>query len=251
MSEFTKNELELAFNSGKFGNFNDFIKVLLENRTKTVGNLKKSMLSKLKINEVEFKKQIQKNKNVSIDPFIKQITFEYILKKCLDWYKELNPNKENNIGALKSLKLLFFISAARANSENKSCIIDKVFDNFYAMPYGHIEIDIQNLIKKSNGDLKYFTIDNLKAIEKENISELFSDKRLLNIKDEVDLSISKLREMNDSIINYNTFELVELNHCFYSWKKNYNISRDKGEFSKKVPNNDIKRECKIFKNYIF
>lgn len=246
MNEFTEKELELAFNNnGKIQSFDEFLKLVLDIRNKK--SLKQNMLSKLRINSEEFKKKQISNDD---DLVKKQIAFEYIIKRCLSWYRDVNGDKENDLCTLKLFKLLFFISAVRSNTENKNNLIDSVFNNFYAMPYGHIEYDIYNLCKKLKGELKYFTLSDNKLVEKENFYKLDSEIDS-DIRKEIDLSISELRIKNSDIINYKPFELINLSHCWYSWKKSYYNARGNNIFSKKIPIDDMKIECKIFKNVVF
>jgi len=66
--------------------------------------------------------------------------FEYVLSKLLEWHKEVNGNVQNDIGYLKSLKLLFFISAVGTSKNSENTLLDSVFDNFVAMPGNYIQL---------------------------------------------------------------------------------------------------------------
>src|SRR6218665_1686180 len=91
----------------------------------------------------------------------KRLYFEYVLHKLLEWHHEKTGREEpNDLGVLKSIKLLFFVSAAKTSIGNDNSLLDLVFDKFSAMPYGHVESEVYSEIVNKTGNLKYFEIDN-------------------------------------------------------------------------------------------
>lgn len=90
---------------------------------------------------------------------LKERSFEHFLDSLIDWWKQSHPNKpfeENNLGKLKIMMLLFFTVAKSCNRNEDGLL--KVFNNFYAMPYGHIEKDIFDLIKYKKGRIGKYLI---------------------------------------------------------------------------------------------
>lgn len=92
--------------------------------------------------------------------------FEYFVLRLIQWWAEQNPDtefEENHLSVLKVLMLLFFTCSANHNEfpriEDKESMFD-VFDNFYAMPYGHIEKDVYEHIRANDGKFSFFTIGN-------------------------------------------------------------------------------------------
>ena len=87
----------------------------------------------------------------------KKLAFEYFLCELMKWDMEARSltefNTSNDLSILKALKLLFFTVAVDAKDENS--LLETIFDNFHAMPLGHVELDIYN----QYSDLKYFKID--------------------------------------------------------------------------------------------
>ena len=53
--------------------------------------------------------------------------------------------KENDLSVLKIMMLLFFTVAASVKQDDEGLL--KVFNNFVAMPIGHIESDVWDIIK--------------------------------------------------------------------------------------------------------
>jgi uncharacterized phage-associated protein len=178
-----------------------------------------------------------------MDNLFKIQAFEYLLFKLVEWHKGLNGGNENNdLSVLKSLKLLFFVSAVGTTKQSNDTLLDDVFDNYVAMPFGHVESDIYNAIK--NDKLVLFKINNNRAILKGDIQNL----DLLNddVKNKIDNSIKTLKSINDKIILMNAFDLVELSHSYYSWK--YYFAKAKKNFTLRefIPTEIIKAEEKIF-----
>lgn len=175
--------------------------------------------------------------------------FQYILHKLILWNNEVNRTTNNDITILKSLKLLFFISAAKTSIKEND-LLDEVFDSFWAMPYGHVESDVYDEVKRLKGDLGLFELSSNNCISKissdTDIKSLTSSLDLSKIK-LIDDSIDTLKSYNRDIISYSAFELVELSHQWYSWRRNYRLAKEKGSHSQKIPSIDIKFESKIFK----
>lgn len=169
--------------------------------------------------------------------------FQYVLFKLLD-----GSNKENDLSILKALKLLFFISAVKANKNDTDSLIDSVFNKFVAMPYGHVETDIYDEIKSTiDGVFEYITITSEKTVLKSEADfQLLSKKLDSKYLSQIDQAIYYLKEHYGSLFSLKAFQLVELSHLWYSWRKNYNIALEKGQKSWPIEINDIKSESKIF-----
>lgn len=168
--------------------------------------------------------------------------FEYVLFKLDEWYKENNLSSDvNDISVLKALKLLFFISAVDSKKDSDDSLLDVIFDNFVAMPYGHVESDVYTNIK----DKRHInvTIDNKKAaiLNPDLILELNND-----VKTKIDNSVVKLKSINAELINMSAFDLVELSHSWYSWKFYFAKAKRNNTFKESIPNEIIKSEEKIF-----
>lgn len=172
----------------------------------------------------------------------KKLAFEYFVNKLYTWFgSQPSSNSENNdLSTLKVLKLLFFCSAIEANEDTENSLLDEPFNNFFAMPYGHVESDIYNNIRKK--ELNYFTIDNSKTIQ--NSTPDFSDLNI-SFKKNIDSSFDKLLEINKTLFLMTPLELVELSHLWYSWKYYYSQAQKSGNFSAKIPTHIIKSEEKF------
>lgn len=166
--------------------------------------------------------------------------FEYFVYKLIEWQKEVKKNDDpNDIGILKALKLLFFVSAVDTNKKTTHSLLDTTFSNFCALPFGHVESDVYNAIK--NKELDNLDINNYTSVFKNKL--VFEDKI---IKQLIDSSIEKLKGYNENLITYSSFDLVELSHKWYSWKYFFSKAKKVGLFSTPIPIDFIKAEEKYY-----
>lgn len=170
----------------------------------------------------------------------KNQAFEYYVVKLLEWYNEVAPNKEeNDLSTLKVLKLLFFGAAISAEEAVGNTLLDKPFNTFYAMPYGHVESEIYDSIRRK--EFLNLKINNSSLTINPNL--VFPDGE---IKSEIDKSIQKLKKANSKLILMTPFELVELSHRWYSWQFYFNKAQKNGSYSELIPSQMIKLEQKFF-----
>jgi uncharacterized phage-associated protein len=175
-------------------------------------------------------------------PSSKTKAFEYVLFKLVEWYnEETNSKGPNDISTLKALKLLFFVSSVNTVKESVNTLLDLPFNNFVAMPYGHVESDIYKDIKENN--LEDVIIENNSTIVKNSnfIKELSQETKV-----KIDNSINSLKSINKKIIELSPFELVELSHKWFSWKINYQKAIKRGDFSHAISISEIKNEDKFY-----
>ena len=177
-----------------------------------------------------------------IVPDSKTEAFEYVLFKLVEWYnEECNSTETNDISTLKALKLLFFVSSVNTVKESSGTLLDNPFNNFVAMPYGHVESDIykdiksskfQNVVIRNNSTI----VENTDFINKLNTETIVK----------IDKSINSLKSINKKLIELSAFELVELSHKWFSWKINYQKALQRGNFSHEISISEIKSEDKFY-----
>jgi uncharacterized phage-associated protein len=173
----------------------------------------------------------------------KLLYFQYFLKGLFDWYARDVKTGANDLSVLKVTKLLFFGTAVNSISGSQNLLISRVFNNFVAMPFGPVESEIYSMLKAKNGSLEYFTIDNKQTLRTQAHFDFNLSPDVLT---EIDFSISMLQAKNPDLIRMKPFELVDLSHEWYSWKKNYAIAKRCGFSSHKIDKEDIINEIKIF-----
>jgi uncharacterized phage-associated protein len=170
----------------------------------------------------------------------KILGFELMIDKFHEWYDEFPNNKlkEANFTILKLIKLNFFVSGISCSPSEKGLL--GLFDNYYAMPLGHVESDIyKQKDKLSNYRFSGHTI--LKAGG--NIQDY---DQLGEFKNEIINSIELLKSVNYNLINESANNLVEISHKWYSWKYTFNQAKKIGSKASKIDSSLIQNDLKYF-----
>jgi hypothetical protein len=172
----------------------------------------------------------------------KLTAFDHVVFRLTEWYGEkYNGWEQNNLSKLKITKLLFFVTAASASTNDPGLL--STFDNFAALPYGHVESDIQDHMNDSFN----YEITKLNVQFKPGVKEYFLnpdfDRRIIS---NIDKAVANLKTKNPNLINYNQFDLVDLSHRWQSWKTVFSLAKKNGKFSMKIPREMIMNEPKIF-----
>jgi uncharacterized phage-associated protein len=180
---------------------------------------------------------------------IKKDAFKYVMFKLIDWYRSENNitedefNEDNDFDTLKVLKLLYFTTAV--NAKNNSLL--NTFDNFYAMPFGHVESNIYDELKYKR-DLGGIEI-NRKTIIKNSFKDSIDEFRFQygDIATEIDKAVDLLGEYNgEDFLEYDSFEYVEMSHALKSWKVFYNKAKSVGDRSAYIDHSYIRRDGQCF-----
>ena len=138
---------------------------------------------------------------------------------------------------LKIMKLLFFASAL--NIDNKY-LVDEIFDNFHAMPYGPVESDVYDEIDR----IPSYKISKSVQLKDLNIINHTLDSEYVKL---INDSIDKLYNDHRNLILMSSFDLVELSHKSAAWRLTFNEARRLGAYSKSIPSKVIKSTTVYFK----
>jgi uncharacterized phage-associated protein len=172
---------------------------------------------------------------------IKIESFQYLVKKLVDWHREATGKDENDLSVLKTLKLMFFVTTASLQISRDDSLLDSPFDRFVAMPFGPVESDIYDEIKLNSGNLGSLSIDNKQA--KMDLSNPINENLYSK---KIDNAIDKLKEINYMIIAMRPFDLVDLSHKWFSWQKSFQEARNEGKSSKNMDISDIKNDRQVY-----
>ena len=161
-----------------------------------------------------------------------------LFEKWRDSHEEL---KNEPFPKLKAMKLLFL--AAAPKEEGGDDLLD-IFDNFYAMPYGPVEIDVYNAIQEDK--LPSFSVK-YRSIEPREGAEPYNAKRYNGkLYHRVRNAVNDLKEKNEKLVLLNAFELVEITHRWSSWDWAMNFAEFMEQLSAKMPTDSIRDSSKIF-----
>jgi uncharacterized phage-associated protein len=172
----------------------------------------------------------------------KLIAFDYVVNQIQHWYSEQGGDFQNNdLSKLKITKLLFFTCAASTNPGTLGLL--QTFDNFYALPFGHVESDIQDSMENSQFyNITKSRLDYKAGVAKYEAAGLDDDVRKL-----IDEAIAYLKLINADLVILTAFQLVDLSHCWQSWKSVFSLAKQYGKYSMKIPKEMIMNEPKIFR----
>lgn len=170
---------------------------------------------------------------------IKNQYFEYIVYLLNDWLVNSNLNMTGVFTKLRLQKLLFLVSTIGV-SKKENGLLD-YFDNFYALPYGPVEIDIYASMNKNRFQhIKFYgnlcKASNLDANIFKGLDPVFKSKA----KTSVDLLKAKGR----NYLSMPIFDLVSLTHQWTVWRNSFAVARMLGSKSAPMRAEDI-RSSKI------
>ena len=178
---------------------------------------------------------------------MKTLYFEYIISLLIQWYEEECPGLKgsalSSFTRLKSLKLLFLISAIDATPKKEENGLLDIFDKFYAMQHGPVEGDVYDAMVKNTTQYYEFGGKNttLKNIDTDFFAAINDD-----IKNRLEDAVLSLKKKNPKIVTYNPFALVDITHKWTSWQIAYKVAQLVGKGSEKMSSESIKDDNKYF-----
>lgn len=157
--------------------------------------------------------------------------FVYFVDALYKWNKEINPNCSSTYSKLQLQKLLFLASAINADKNNHELL--DVFNNFYALPYGPVEMDIYEAMKSNT--LMYIIVSDRICQYTDHIDRKYFLDIPQNLKDAVDASINSLKHNKIDYFKISSFDLVEITHKWSAWKDAYSIATLFGSKQEPMP----------------
>lgn len=151
----------------------------------------------------------------------KKLLFEYLVFRLDEWDKQMNNTNKIQLSKLRLQKILFLVCACNATNENRRLL--NVFDKFYALPYGPVEMDIYEAMKKEGSFQNIHFIDNnceYNKFDESIFSELLYEERKW-----VDDAIQKFKSENKKYLTMPVFDLVEITHQWTIWKISMDIAQ--------------------------
>lgn len=146
--------------------------------------------------------------------------FEYIVYLLKKWQDEQGIKSSTLFTKLRLQKLLFLVSTVDT-AEGRNGLLD-YFDNFYALPYGPVEIDVYASMNKNgftsisfNGN--YCKYDRLDDSLFSDIDETF---KALALK-----SVDMLKDMKRNYLTMPVFDLVAITHQWSAWQNAFGVAR--------------------------
>lgn len=172
-----------------------------------------------------------------------KVLFEHFIDQMVSWYKEKHEMDDNDLSKMKIIKSIEsggkIIKYLDDNDLSKMKIIkfhffvctlsDLLLEKyqFLAMRYGPVCGDLLTAIDEDV--FNKFTITSRCLIMKESEGSntpINEDQESFKIKDAYNEAIRKLKQKNDDLIDYGTFDLVQTSHGWHSWQVAWEIAKD-------------------------
>lgn len=172
----------------------------------------------------------------------KRLLFEYLVFELDKYCFELNLDTRTVMTKLRLQKLLFFISTLFATKEDH--VLLDVFDHFYALPYGPVEIDIYEMMASNRFEHISFD-ENVCVITNRNATSF------------ANLPCKQINAIN-SALNYlkggrgrlylecPVFELVNLSHRWSVWRIAMEYAHSVGHNKERIFTDEILDSTKFF-----
>lgn len=143
----------------------------------------------------------------------KQHLFEYFVIQLDNWKSEVSTKNNRPFSKLQLQKLLFLISAHEATLQSHPML--DIFDRFYALKYGPVEMDIYDAMTQCSFKALNFG-ERFCEIQKENAD--FFNSIPVDKKTIVDNAINILKKKYPNYVLKDPFELVEITHGWTVWQ---------------------------------
>lgn len=170
----------------------------------------------------------------------KKMLFEFLVCELDNWRINQGISRTDLLTKLRLQKILFFVASVKATSKHHPLL--DIFNNFYALPYGPVEIDIYEYM--NNNEFQYLSFnsnDCLIGQEKKDFSSLNIDYR-----NEIIKSIEELRKLGANYINQPVFELVDITHKWSAWQIAMDFAKIMGMKKARMTTNDIISSSRYF-----
>ncbi len=163
----------------------------------------------------------------------KKLLFEYFVFK-LENYKATRRETMPPLTKLRLQKLLFLLSTVGL-ADNRCELLD-VFDSFYALPYGPVELTIYEAMKANNFLQIGFNGNNcdVHKLKESNFNSLKAAD-----KDLIDASFASLMDKRDDYLTMPVFELVEITHQWTVWQVAMSVAELAGGRSEPMSKQEI------------
>ena len=164
----------------------------------------------------------------------KRYLFEYLVFLLKQWKDENYPNLHVTFSKLKLHKILFLVAAVKATSQSHPLL--DVFNNFYALPYGPVELDIYDAMNSNAFKRILFEGNNCKS---DCLDDCYFDHLDNSQKQAMLEAIRAIREMGVDYITKDPFELVDITHKWTSWQVAMQVAEMLGDKRELMSTEDI------------
>ena len=162
----------------------------------------------------------------------KNLVFEYLVFRLNEWKLKLEKEKIKVpvFTKLRLQKILFLICAWKAESTNRKLL--KIFNQFYALPYGPVEMDIYEAMK-NRIYFQYINFDGNECIYN-NLEESMFVAVSEECRNLIDEAVDDFSKDHRQYLTMPVFDLVDITHRWSAWKITMDIATFFGNKKEKI-----------------
>ena len=165
----------------------------------------------------------------------KNLLFEYIVYRLDGWKRKLGARHMPAFTKLRLQKILFLICAWNVTKEEPKLL--KVFNRFYALPYGPVEMDIYEAMK-DNSSFKHLHFDGNEC-EYDAMNDSMFDELSKDAKDYVDAAVEHFVSEKRDYLTMPVFDLVDITHKWSVWQISMEYAKLQGRNKEGISNESI------------
>lgn len=165
----------------------------------------------------------------------KRKVFEYIVYRLDEWKKGIGSENVPVFTKLRLQKVLFLICAWKTSIENPKLL--KVFNHFYALPYGPVEMDVYEAMKQTSA-FQHIHFEGNSCLYDTLDSSMFKDLPT-EVKNNVDNAVDCFISDNRKYLTMPIFDLVDITHKWTAWRISMEVAKFLGDKKEEMSMMDI------------
>lgn len=168
----------------------------------------------------------------------KNLLFEYLVFRLDEWKKNIEKRNEKvpAFTKLRLQKILFLVCAWNVENTNRKLL--NIFNQFYALPYGPVEIDIYEAMK-NNQTFQHISFNGNECIYCKLESAMFASISSVHRK-WIDEAMDDFVKNDRKYLTMPVFDLVDITHRWSAWRITMDIA---SFFGKKIEKMSVKSIC--------
>lgn len=174
----------------------------------------------------------------------KNLLFEYLVFRLDEWKKKIEKRNEKvpAFTKLRLQKILFLVCAWNVENTNRKLL--NIFDQFYALPYGPVEIDIYEAMK-NNKIFQHINFNGNECIYSKIESSVFTSVSS-RYRKWIDEAVDNFIKNDRKYLTMPVFDLVELTHKWSVWQIAMQYAKLCGHNSEKMTSLEIIESKKCY-----
>ena len=151
----------------------------------------------------------------------KNLLFEYIVYRLEKWKQKIGHDEVPIFTKLRLQKILFLICAWNVSTDNPKLL--KVFNRFYALPYGPVEMDVYEAMKHTSA-FQYIHFEGNNCLYDTLDLSMFKDLPT-DARNNVDNAIDSFISNNRKYLTMPVFDLVNITHKWTAWRISMEVAK--------------------------